>query len=626
MTSTPFPFRVGQVRRSQVLHTYGVGSIVDLPRMSVMPSGLQQWPAPSPLNEITEDRLLALVQSHLGSQVQRLVAPISRDGSDPFSDDARIGVPVVTFPRWVRCPRCQTLAPLDRGIFELKKEFYRQDRTCYVHANCKVGRPPQVVPARFVMACRNGHLDDFPWDEFISHKTPGCRGPLEFQESGLSSEVADLRVFCKGCNAGKPMTLAFGDNALKHLPQQCTGKHPHLGRDYEDKGCTEVPRVMLIGASNLWFSIQLSALSLPTDKGKLRQKVDESWTVLKEVTSADQLRPLLMLLTQFSAWSQAEVWAAIEERRRATGSGMTVRSVADLRREEWAVLTNPATTPKTDDLRVRSVKVPKGFEKFVEDVVLVERLRVVRACVGFTRVDSPGDFGDPAQIPKVQRAPLSPGAPTWVPSTEVRGEGVFLRLREDTLSAWLEGDEAKKLDDEFRRAHVTFRRVRNIPNPEDQYPGLRYVVLHTLSHTLLRQFAIECGYSAASVEERIYSAGPCEEGGAMAGILLFTAAADSEGTLGGLVALGEPESLRRHLTIGLQRLQLCSSDPLCAEHRPEPDRGVLHGTACHSCLFVSETSCERGNKYLDRAVLATTVRKPLTPWMADAPSTHGSAR
>jgi hypothetical protein len=275
---------------------------------------------------------------------------------------------------------------------------------------------------------------------------------------------------------------------------------------------------------------------------------------------------------------------------------------------------------------VRSVKVPKGFEKFVEDVVLVERLRVVRACVGFTRVDSPGDFGDPAQIPKVQRAPLSPGAPTWVPSTEVRGEGVFLRLREDTLSAWLEGDEAKKLDDEFRRAHVTFRRVRNIPNPEDQYPGLRYVVLHTLSHTLLRQFAIECGYSAASVEERIYSAGPCEEGGAMAGILLFTAAADSEGTLGGLVALGEPESLRRHLTIGLQRLQLCSSDPLCAEHRPEPDRGVLHGTACHSCLFVSETSCERGNKYLDRAVLATTVRKPLTPWMADAPSTHGSAR
>src|SRR5690348_15620730 len=114
------PFRVGQARRSQILHSYGVGSIVDLPRMSVMPSGLEQWPAPSPLNEITEDRLLALVQNHLGGQVQRLVAPIYRDGSDPFSDDARTGVPVVTFPRWVRCPRCQTLAPLDLGIFKLK--------------------------------------------------------------------------------------------------------------------------------------------------------------------------------------------------------------------------------------------------------------------------------------------------------------------------------------------------------------------------------------------------------------------------------------------------------------------------------------------------------------------------
>ncbi len=617
----PFaPFRVGQARRSQILHTYGVGSIVDLPRMSVMPSGLQQWAAPSPLNEITEDRLLALVQSHLGSQVQRLVAPIYRDGSDPFSEDARTGVPVVTFPRWVRCPRCQTLAPLDLGIFELKEEPFRQDRTCYVHKNCKIGKPPQVVPARFVVACRNGHLDDFPWDQFIAHKTPGCSGPLEFQESGLSSEVADLRVFCKGCNAGKPMTLAFGDNALKHLPQECTGRHPHLGRDYEDKGCTEKPRVMLIGASNLWFSIPLSALSLPTDKGKLRQKVDEIWTVLKEVSSVDQLKPLLMVLTQFGAWSRDEVWKAIEERRRATITKATTQSFGDLRREEWGVLTNPAAAPKSDDFRVRSATAPRGFEKFIAEVVLVERLRVVRACIGFTRIESPGDFGDPAQIPQIQRGPLSRGAPTWVPSTEVRGEGVFLRLREDTLSAWLDGTEARQLDGEFRRAHVSFRRARNIPNPEEQYPGLRYVVLHTLSHTLLRQFAIECGYSAASIEERIYSAGADEEGGAMAGVLLFTAAADSEGTLGGLVALGESESLRRHLTIGLQRLQLCSSDPLCAEHRPERGRGVLHGTACHSCLFVSETSCERGNKYLDRSVLAVTVRKPLAPWMEGAPS------
>ncbi|MBK7878893.1 MAG: DUF1998 domain-containing protein [Planctomycetes bacterium] len=619
------PFRVGQARRSQILHTYGVGSIVDLPRMSVMPTGLQQWPPPSPLNEITEDRLLSLVQGHLGAQVQRLVAPIYRDGSDPFSEDARTGVPVVTFPRWVRCPRCQTLAPLDLGIFKLKEDLFRPDRTCYVHANCAVGKPPQVVPARFVMACRNGHLDDFPWDDFIEHKTPGCRGPLEFQESGLSSEVADLRVFCKGCNAGKPMALAFGENALKHLPQRCTGKHPHLGRDFEDKGCDEDPRVMLIGASNLWFSIQLSALSLPTDKGKLRQKVDEKWTGLKEVTHPDQLKPLLVFLPDLGAWTKEEIWAAIEEKRRSSAAGAATRSVAELRREEWGVLANPGAAPKSDDFRIRSSKVPKGFEKFIADVVLVERLRVVRACIGFTRVDSPGDFGDPGQIPQLQRAPLSRSAPTWVPATEVRGEGVFLRLREDTLSAWLAGDEAKKLDAEFRRAHVAFRRARNIPNPEDQYPGLRYVVLHSLSHTLLRQFAIECGYSSASIEERIYSAEPEAEGGPMAGILLFTAAADSEGTLGGLVALGEPDPLRRHLTVGLQRLELCSSDPLCAEHRPDTKRGVLHGTACHSCLFVSETSCERGNKYLDRAVLAATVRRPITPWMNDVPTPHGSA-
>ena len=93
----------------------------------------------------------------------------------------------------------------------------------------------------------------------------------------------------------------------------------------------------------------------------------------------------------------------------------------------------------------------------------------------------------------------------------------------------------------------------------------------------------------------------------MAGLLLYTAAPDSEGTLGGLVSLGEPEQLRRHLDQALERMSLCASDPLCAETRPADDGLSLHGAACHACLFAPETSCERGNKYLDRRVLVDTV-------------------
>jgi MrfA Zn-binding domain len=123
----------------------------------------------------------------------------------------------------------------------------------------------------------------------------------------------------------------------------------------------------------------------------------------------------------------------------------------------------------------------------------------------------------------------------------------------------------------------------------------------------MRQLAIECGYTAASIRERIYCASNGAPDGPMAGVLLYTAASDSEGTLGGLVGLGEPKTLGRLLDQALYEARLCASDPLCAEHHPRRDGQRLHAGACHACMFAPETSCERGNRYLDRAVLVETV-------------------
>jgi hypothetical protein len=120
---------------------------------------------------------------------------------------------------------------------------------------------------------------------------------------------------------------------------------------------------------------------------------------------------------------------------------------------------------------------------------------------------------------------------------------------------------------------------------------------------------VECGYTAASIRERIYSRPPSAEAEPIAGLLLYTAAPDSEGTLGGLVNLGEPQTLGRHLDQALEAMRLCTSDPLCAEHPPSGDSLTLHGAACHACLFAPETSCERGNKYLDRSILVPTVER-----------------
>jgi hypothetical protein len=146
---------------------------------------------------------------------------------------------------------------------------------------------------------------------------------------------------------------------------------------------------------------------------------------------------------------------------------------------------------------------------------------------------------------------------------------------------------------------------------------MRYALMHSFSHALMRQLALESGYSAASIRERIY----CDTGEAggepMAGLLLYTAAPDSEGTLGGLVSQGEPQRLGRLIRQALEAMQLCTSDPLCAEHQPGSDgMASLHGASCHACLFAPETSCERGNKYLDRALLVKTLGSAVTPFFA----------
>ncbi len=193
-----------------------------------------------------------------------------------------------------------------------------------------------------------------------------------------------------------------------------------------------------------------------------------------------------------------------------------------------------------------------------------------------------------------------------MPAVGVRGEGIFIRLNEDRLRNWLCQAAIKTRDAAFLESHRVWRRSRGIPNPQRFYPGMRYVLLHSSAHAVMRQVAIEARYGAASIRERIYARNPGEPGGPMAGILLYTAAPDSEGTLGGLVKQGEADTLERHIAGALEWAGLCASDPTCAEHPPSSSGRSLHAAACHACLFVPETSCERGNRYLDRSVLVPT--------------------
>ena len=611
--------KVGDIRPTQLLHTYGVGAMIDLPNIAAMVMGLDDWDTAN-ATPVGEERLLRAVRQQLGNQVAKLLLPPIEPESavpNPFGATP-IGVPVAAFPQWFRCPWCEKLLKLGEGLIELKTDAYRPDRARYVHINCnKPGPAPMVLPARFQIACNHGHLDDFPWKRFVHQGATNCNGQLRLAKVGVSDEAVDLLLKCETCDAQKRMSDAFGDAAALDPVFVCRGRRPHL-RDFETTGCTEHAESILLGASNSWFAISLSALSIPTQTDKLPQLAEDHWVVLQHATSRDIVAAFRAIgnLKAFGDYSDDEVWAAIETHRKGVTSSP---ADADLKSPEWQVLVAADPTANRKDFLLRAAPPPKGFEAYFAQAVMVERLREVRALTAFTRIDSPGDYADPTEIPLALRAPICRGAPTWVPVSEVRGEGVFLQFREETLVKWCKAVAARNT--EFQQAHFAWRRARRIPKPEEGYPGIRYALIHSFSHSLMRQLSMEAGYTSASIRERIYASGGDGANPAMAGLLIYTAAPDSEGTLGGLVSLGEPERLGRLIALSLEQIKLCASDPLCAEHHPSRD-GIttLHGSACHACLFAPETSCERGNRYLDRSLLVKTLGSTVVEFFTEGKS------
>lgn len=548
--------RVGTIRTSQVIWNYGPGALVDLLNMSAIAMGLDVaiadgidgWSA-AHSTSIQEPRLLQAVRKRLGDQVSELrMPPIGRNADwAKQHNTVPIGVPVEPFPRWLRCPRCSRLAHYTDPEFKLWPDWRQPELTRIHHRKCGAQGDITLIPARLVLACRAGHLDDFPWHWVVHHGPSDCTGTLKLYEVGAAIESTNLMLECTGCDRKYPLANVLSGDASGLLPA-CRGRHPHLGT-FED--CDEEPRVLNLGASNIWFPVSLSALDIPL-AGDLPDEPG---------------------------------------------------SLNEIKWPEWEALTNPVPTP-WPAFRSRIEPAPTGFERTISQVVLVDRLREVNALIGFTRVDPPDELNGGTAGTQLVR--MTRATPTWVPAGEVHGEGIFIHLNEGAIRDWERTVGVQQRFALLEQGHQQWRVTRHLA-PGGGLPDIRYVLLHTLSHLLIRELAYTCGYNAASLKERIYANSDDDQ--PMAGILIYTAANDTDGTLGGLVELGESQALGEVVQQALYRARVCSADPLCAEHRPATD-GTVHMAACHACTFLAETSCERGNKYLDRACLVPTIDGP----------------
>lgn len=372
--------------------TYGIGSLVDLPNMSVMVMGLDDWPN-AHSNEIAEERLLQSAQSIVGPQVTRFLTPPrgpESQGSQAnwFDESRQIGVPVAPFPRWMVCSKCRLLAPISSGLFEPKVQPYRPDKACYVH-NCSTqGRSPMVVPARFMVTCENGHLDDFPWVEFVHQGKTECKGLLHLYEVGASGEALDVEVKCDGCGIRRRMGQAFGPNNRSVMPA-CRGRRPHL-RDFDPNGCDQDHvKPMLQGASNLWFPVLISALSVPQASDDLGRLIEENWAVLDKAVSLEVLKAFRMIgqLKDLTKYNDGQIWTAIQ--KTIQGVAEEVVDPDDLKSPEWKVFSNPTQAKElTDKSRNPLMTLAKSTELWERRIAIIATQHFIRR----------GEFGDTLKI------------------------------------------------------------------------------------------------------------------------------------------------------------------------------------------------------------------------------------
>lgn len=590
--------RLGDLRRSAAVMTFGPGSVVDFRAdgapVSAVAAGLEEWDNSFPPaglanpQRITEPRL----QRKLGVAGFRLPPVVDENWRDGDGNPDRRTLVAARFPEWLQCPHCDRLAPASRWAQEAGRAY----RYC---ASCTRKAPGQrrvfVIPVRFVMACAKGHLDDFPWHIWVGHKAD-CR-KKERADLYLRSErpgLAGLILSCSECKARRSMDGVFSAQTWHGFP--CRGRRPWLAAANET--CDREPRALQRGASNLYFPVIESALSIPPWSDALQDALGVYWNPIVSVDPKDRATFIRILAEGELAPVLRELGLNPEELARRIEDRLTRYNddaILNIRQEEYRQLVSGTDTAGRDarEFEVRNVPVPDSLRPFLVRVVRVVRLREVRALRGFTRINPPGDE-DSQDI-----ASIAVGKPGWLPAVEVRGEGVFLAFNQETLRTWevqdLVEERARTVHEAWR---IEWQRRYGEGEPAWRITA-RYLLAHTFAHALMRQLTLECGYSTAALRERLYVSDGTD---GMAGLLIYTATSDSDGTLGGLQRQGEASRIERAVEAAIRAMEWCSSDPLCIEGMIAGSDG-LSLAACHACVLAPETACEQYNRFLDRAAL-----------------------
>lgn len=623
------------IRLSQVVGLFGPGAMLDLPDRSVLVQGLDHWEmfGSGTFRVIEEPRLARLLHQRLaddGRIVGDRPPELRTPPLDP-GDPRRIspGIKATVFPRWFVCDAVDGDPPNRRRLVP----FQNLEPPKRLEHKGDDGKRRRASPIRFVCGCEEGHLQDIEWRRIVHTARAGeqgsadggrCRGQMWLEDGGTSADPRDTRITCD-CGASLSLEQLFQPGRLG----PCPGRRPWIGDGDEDAETCEAPqglRLLTRSATNTYFPQVASVISLPQSEDQLARRIEEFWSVLQKCDSiaklslAREFNPALG--ASLAGFSDEEVF----DRIRTFSSGTTATTVEaeDPRIAEYEMLAcgrpligenSPSANLHAETLD-RDLWDPERSELLsgIASLVAVHRLREVSCLYGFTRFEpAPLASDDLEDVGLAVRGAALGREPAWLPAIEQFGEGFFIRFSPDALDRWLQRPELEERAQRLRAGAGAWNRAKEARGQKGSSSASRererpeYVMAHSLAHALMTEVAIDCGYPASSLKERVYVLPTLPGQPRRCGLLIYTATAGSQGTLGGLVEV--TRRFGRVLASALERLELCSGDPVCADHDPtaaDEDR-MLHGAACHGCLLISETSCEARNLFLDRTLLVDTV-------------------
>ncbi len=591
------------MRRSALIGPWGVGAIVPFPNdESLMIAGLDMWRYNDPAPFVIKDERL---QRRLG--VRELRWP--PDFREPNADrqNCHLKIPAVRFPTWHYCPFCGTM---------MKTTPYQQQPVCECYQwekgrKCDSNkRRKKLVPERFVVICPEGHIDDFPVAEWVHFGSGHAYNPdtckIRRSTGGASASLGGVYYECS-CGAKRSIAGATSPGALSRIGYSCKGTKPWLGIEKDEEhpcGNTEV-RVVLRGATNVWFADTRSSIYIPTDNETTSKRiiavVDQHYDALSATkTNGEWNRDIIGYLANQAHVDPDALFAAFVGRSEGLEgvSGVNEETPEDeYRLAEYQVLIKDSGS---DAQKFHSQNNPiqcynPVIHRYFKSLSLVHKLQETRAFVGFTR-------SEPKALPIAeQKKMLRLGNDNWLPAIQVQGEGIFFEFDREAVDTWAKMPEVlarlKNMQDSFSKSK--FRGdAKGSLRPE-------FVLIHTFAHLIINQLSFECGYGSSSIRERIYCEKTSNEYG-MYGVLIYTASGDSEGSLGGLVRQGVQGRIEDTIRDAVRNAAWCSSDPVCIQSLGQgPDSCNL--AACHNCALLPETCCENGNRLLDRGMIVGTL-------------------